>query len=116
MMDVTNADSSSSGTIEKGSYLSGLERNGVGIVHCNNINSSDFYYNLAYGLERLENRFLLGPDGPALLEAVWAMEEGRLDDVKTLLNSDIVLANATSRGGSNDYRDLLLLQHERLAL
>ena len=52
MVDVTNADSSSSGTMEKGSYLSGLERNGVGIVHCNNINSALIILNWLSGFGR----------------------------------------------------------------
>ena len=117
-MATDDNDSGSSDDISSADqhFSSIVQKNGVGIVHCNNMNSSSFYYNVAFGLQRLEDNYLRGPDGALLLQAVWALEEGRLDDAKDILNDQVILANATSRGGTNDYRDMLLLHKERLSL
>ena len=82
----------------------------IGLLHHNNMKSSHLYLHLVSLLEEVQRRYYRGPDGPLLLNAVWAIRDGLFLQAQALLNSPLVLRNTSEYGGHNILRDFLLHQ------
>jgi hypothetical protein len=81
---------------------------GIGLIHCNNINSSNIFASLAAGMRATEDGHLLGPDGKALLLALQLYTDGNATEALAVLNRPLVAVNRTSNGGSNAYGDVMV--------
>ena len=68
----------------------------VGLVHFNNLVSSNSYALVLVQLVAVLEASYNGPDGAALLEAVRCLAEGKVAEAAALLDTPAVLANASS--------------------
>lgn len=82
---------------------------GVGLLHCNNVNSSNIYGSVYGGMLAIEEAHLSGADGPLLLQALHSWHDGEVAAALRTLKSPLVRANRTSQGGHNDFGDVLAL-------
>lgn len=88
---------------------------GIGVLHANNLASNRVYHVAAQAYKQATDTHLRGPDGPVLLEAIWALADSRDALAARLLSQEAVQTNSSSRGGSNLLADWLLVRHmERL--
>ncbi len=80
---------------------------GIGLLHCNNINSSTIFDTLAGGLEATERAHLMGADRQGLLSSLHHFTDGFVADALEILETvPEVVNNRTSRGGVNELGDV----------
>lgn len=80
----------------------------IGLLHFNNRKSSNMYDVIVESLQIIISTCYSGSDGISLLQAVYAIRDGRYDIALLILTTDVVRNNMKSYGGTNTLGDYLL--------